>query len=92
MTLLSAACFRGPQKAACELYNLEINTLETSFSLLHGFWVFSIHTGHFSFFSLRQAKILGEGRKGERRKGRAEGRRERREGREEEEGGKGKEK
>lgn len=51
--------------------------------MLHGFWVFSIHTGHFSFFSLRQAKIFGEGRKGERRKGRAEGRREKREEREE---------
>lgn len=55
--------------------------------MLHGFWVFSIHTGHFSFFSLRQAKILGEGRKGERRKGRAGGKGERegkrkREGRE----------
>lgn len=95
MTLLSVPCFESPQNPGRKLYNLEINTLEGSFSLLFGFWVFNIHTGHFSFFSLQQAKILGvrrrEGRGKEAREDRSKkgkkGRREKKEGRKE--GGKG---
>lgn len=56
--------------------------------MLFGFWVFSIHAGHFSFFC--QAKILGVGRregrgkrggKDRRKEGKKGGRREGKKGR-----------